>query len=151
MPQAAFPRGTVTGVATERGGRVVDEDGFGFIIVPNGEEYFFHRTALSGPAWEGMVPGVSVEFDVTEGKGDAPDEHLRAIAVRLAADAIPAVNSEALPPEKLGGRRPGLVGYRSFGNEARPVKQRALEPPGERSGRNSTAPCSSRSGRTPKR
>jgi hypothetical protein len=28
--------------------RVVADEGFGFIIGPNGEEYFFHRTALKG-------------------------------------------------------------------------------------------------------
>lgn len=82
--------------------RVVAESGFGFVIGPNGEEYFFHRTALSGPEFEELGPGVTVLFDVTEGKGDDPQEHLRAINVRLAEDAVPAVDNEPLPPEKLG-------------------------------------------------
>ena len=82
--------------------RVVADGGFGFIIGPNGEEYFFHRSALTGPEFDEMGPGVPVMFDVTEGKGDAPDEHLRAINIRLAPDAVPAIDSEPLPPEKIG-------------------------------------------------
>ena len=36
--------------------RVVPEEGFGFIIGPNGEEYFFHRSGLQGVAWEELGP-----------------------------------------------------------------------------------------------
>ena len=36
--------------------RVVAEEGFCFIIGPNGEEYFFHRTALKGVEWEELGP-----------------------------------------------------------------------------------------------
>ena len=82
--------------------RVVPDGRFGFIVGPNGEEYFFHQSALKGTAFEELAPGVPVEFnaeDETE-RGDRPDEHLRAINVRLAADAIPAVDNEPLPPEK---------------------------------------------------
>ena len=42
--------------------RVVADEGFGFIIGPNGEEYFFHRTALKGVDWEELGPGVPVIF-----------------------------------------------------------------------------------------
>ena len=83
--------------------RVVAEDGFGFIIGPNGEEYFFHRSALKGVEWGELGPGVSVIFQVEEGKGDRPDEHLRAVDVLLADDAIPAVDNEPLPAEKVSG------------------------------------------------
>ena len=83
--------------------RVVAEDGFGFIIGPNGEEYFFHRTALKGVDWEELGPGVPVLFEATEGIGDRPDEHLRAVAIRLTEDAVPAVDNEPLPPGKLAG------------------------------------------------
>ena len=82
--------------------RVVADGGFGFVIGPNGEEYFFHRSALSGVEFEELAPGVPVEFQATEGEGDAPDEHLRAVNVRLAPDAIPAVDNEPLPPGKVG-------------------------------------------------
>ena len=83
--------------------RVVSDGGYGFIVGPNGEEYFFHRSALSEPEFGELGPGVEVLFDVTEADGDAPDEHLRAVAVRLAPDAIPAVGNETLPSEKLAG------------------------------------------------
>ena len=84
--------------------RVVADGGYGFIIGPNGEEYFFHRSALKGPEFEELGPGVTVLFEVQEGKGDQPDEHLRAIDIRLAPDAIPAVDNEPLPPGKVAGR-----------------------------------------------
>jgi cold shock CspA family protein len=83
--------------------RVVPDDGFGFIIGPNGEEYFFHRTALKGVDWDEVGPGVPVYFQPEEGDGDRPDEHLRAIDVTLTDDAVPAVDNEPLPPEKIAG------------------------------------------------
>ena len=83
--------------------RVVSDGGYGFIIGPNGEEYFFHQSALTGPEFGELGPGVTVLFAVGEGKGDAPDEHLRALNIRLAPEAIPAVDNEPLPPGKVGG------------------------------------------------
>jgi cold shock CspA family protein len=83
--------------------RVVPEEGFGFIIGPNGEEYFFHRSALQGVKWEEIGAGVPVIFHVEEGTGDRPDEHLRAVDIRLAADAMPAVDNEPLPAGKIAG------------------------------------------------
>ena len=83
--------------------RVVAEQGFGFVIGPNGEEYFFHRSGLKGTEFEDLGPGVAVEFQAATEEGDRPDEHLRAVNVRLADDAIPAVDNEPLPPEKIGG------------------------------------------------
>ena len=83
--------------------RVVPDEGFGFIIGPNGEEYFFHRSALKGAAWEEFGPGIPVRFQIGEDPGDRPDEHLRAVDVTLDADAIPAVDNEPLPPGKVGG------------------------------------------------
>lgn len=83
--------------------RVAPEEGFGFIIGPNGEEYFFHRNALQGVKWDEVGPGVPVLFHWEEGSGDRPDEHLRAVDVRLTEDAIPTVDNEPLPPEKVAG------------------------------------------------
>ncbi len=83
--------------------RVVADGGYGFIIGPNGEEYFFHRTALEGPEFGELGPGVTVLFEPTEGKGDAPDEHLRAVRIRLAPDAIPAIDNEPPEPGKISG------------------------------------------------
>ena len=77
--------------------RVVADEGFGFIIGPNGEEYFFHRTALKGVDWEELGPGVPVIFQATVEEGDRPDEHLWAVDIVLAPDAVPAVDNEPLP------------------------------------------------------
>lgn len=86
--------------------RVDPEGKFGFILGPNGEEYFFHQTALMGTDFEELAPGVAVEFNAEDepDTGDRPDEHARAINIRLAPDAIPAVDNEELPPEKITGR-----------------------------------------------
>lgn len=82
--------------------RVDPEGKFGFIIGPNGEEYFFHMSALDGPEFGELAPGVTVQFDVSTDPGDAPDEHLRAVNITFAPGAIPADDNEPLPPEKFG-------------------------------------------------
>jgi len=84
--------------------RVVADRGFGFLIGPNGEEYFFHRSALTGTAFEELGPGVTVLFRAAEEEGDTPEEHLRAVNIRLDEDAIPAVDNEPLPPGEIAGR-----------------------------------------------
>lgn len=76
---------------------------FGFIIGPNGEEYFFHMSALEGPEFGDLGPGTTVAFDVGSDPGDEPGEHLRAVDIKLAPDAVLAVDNEPLPPEKIGG------------------------------------------------
>lgn len=81
--------------------RLETEGKFGFIIGPNGAEYFFHQTALMGVEFTELGPGVPVVFNVSEGEGDRPDEHLRAVDVRMADDALPADDNETVPPEKL--------------------------------------------------
>lgn len=82
----------------------VDPDGkFGFIIGPNGEEYFFHMSALEGPEFGDLGPGTTVEFDVGTDSGDSPEEHLRAVDIKLAPDAVIAVDNQPLPQEKIGG------------------------------------------------
>jgi CspA family cold shock protein len=53
--------------------------GFGFISAENGEEVFFHRSALRGEDFNALERGTRVEFKVTRGlKG------LRAANVRVA-------------------------------------------------------------------
>ena len=83
----------------------VNTDGkFGFIIGPNGEEYFFHQSALIGVQYEELAPGVQVYFESHgDEPGDRPDEHLRAVNVRLTEDTITAVDNELPPPEKIAG------------------------------------------------
>lgn len=80
--------------------RVVPSEGYGFLIGPNGEEYFFHRSALKKTRFEELTGGTPVTFDFGEDPGDRPDEHLRAVNFRMTDDAIPAIENEPLPPEK---------------------------------------------------
>jgi cold shock protein len=79
----------------------VPDEGSGFIIDDDGQELFFHRSALQGIEFEELAPGSAVEFGVQrEAPGDEAGEHPRAVSVRLAADAVPADDHEALPREK---------------------------------------------------
>ena len=83
--------------------RLSPERGFGFIEATDGREFFFHRSALHGVEFEELASGVGVEFEVGHEPGDEVGEGPRATSVRLADDAIPAVDGETLPPEKIGG------------------------------------------------
>jgi CspA family cold shock protein len=76
--------------------RLIPERGFGFIADDEGGEYFFHRTALQATALDDLAPGTPVTFAVGADPGDLPDEHPRAVSVRLADDALPAVDG-AMP------------------------------------------------------
>lgn len=88
-------RGTIASVSPERG--------FGFITPDEeGGEVFFHRSALHGVDFDELAEGVGVEFTLGHEQGDQPREGLRAVDVRLADDAIPAVDGEVLRAEKLG-------------------------------------------------
>jgi cold shock CspA family protein len=83
--------------------RISPERGFGFITPDEeGGEIFFHRNALHGVEFDELASGVAVEFTLGHEEGDQPSEGLRAVDVRLADDAIPAVDNETLPAEKLG-------------------------------------------------
>lgn len=81
---------------------VSPEDGLGFITPDEeGGEISFHRNALHGAAFEDLAPGVAVEFMLGQEPGARPSEGLRAVDVRLAEDAVSAVDHAALPTEKL--------------------------------------------------
>jgi cold shock CspA family protein len=81
---------------------LVPERGFGF-ITSNGEEFFFHRNALQGTDFTEVAVGTPVVFEVDKNpEGDLPRERPRAVNIRLAEEAIPAVDNEPLPPEKTG-------------------------------------------------
>jgi CspA family cold shock protein len=59
--------------------RLIPLQGFGFISAENGEEVFFHHSALQGEDFDILEEGTSVEFKLTRGpKG------LRATNVRVA-------------------------------------------------------------------
>jgi len=58
--------------------RLIRLRGFGFIRTENGEEVFFHRSALEGKNFDALDEGTSVEVNLTRGpKG------LRAANVRV--------------------------------------------------------------------
>jgi cold shock CspA family protein len=82
--------------------RVVPEGQFGFIAGEDGREFFFHASGLNATRFEELAPGHHVEFVAREHTpGDEPDEHPRAVEVRLAPEELPAVDNEALPEEKI--------------------------------------------------
>ena len=81
--------------------RIVADRGFGFIDGDDGQQFFFHRSALKATDFGDLAPGVRVEFEVSnETRGDEPHEGPRAVNVHLAEGAVPAVDHEVLPPEK---------------------------------------------------
>jgi cold shock protein len=48
--------------------RVISERGFGFIVGPDGKEYFFHRDGLAPSLdFDRLVGGESVSFEVEAG------------------------------------------------------------------------------------
>ncbi len=58
--------------------RLIRDRGFGFIGAEDGEEFFFHRSALEGVEFEALEEGDSVEFNSERGpKG------LRAVNVKV--------------------------------------------------------------------
>ncbi len=81
--------------------RIAPEAGFGFITA-DGEEFFFHRSALNGVEFDELAPGSEVEFEVaSEAEGDEPGEHRRAVNVHFAVGELPAADHEELPPGKV--------------------------------------------------
>jgi len=60
--------------------RVISERGFGFIVGPDGKEYFFHRDGLSPSLdFDRLVGGESVSFEV-----EANPKGERAVQVQAA-------------------------------------------------------------------
>ena len=47
--------------------RLIRERGFGFITTEDGEDVFFHRSALAGEDFDALEEGTSVEFDLERG------------------------------------------------------------------------------------
>ncbi len=51
--------------------RLVRERGFGFIQAADGQEIFFHRSALTAGGFDELREGLAVEFDVQRGEKGA--------------------------------------------------------------------------------
>jgi cold shock CspA family protein len=61
--------------------RLVRDRGFGFIQAENGQEIFFHRTALANGDFDSLAGAESVEFDMGR---DERSGRERAVNVRVA-------------------------------------------------------------------
>ncbi len=57
--------------------RLIRDRGFGFIRAEDGQEVFFHRSALEGLDFDGLREGEKVAFELEKG-----NKGLRAIKVR---------------------------------------------------------------------
>ena len=81
--------------------RLVTDRRFGFIEGPDGQEYFFHMSALKGTEYGELAEGSPVTFEADrDAKGDEHYEGPRAVNVRLADGATPAMDNEPLPAGK---------------------------------------------------
>ncbi len=59
--------------------RIVDDKGYGWIRTPDGRDWFFHQSELTGDRFENITEGLQVQFTAVP---DAP-KGPRAIAVSL--------------------------------------------------------------------
>jgi cold shock CspA family protein len=95
MSQEAPMRGRIASISPERGSGFIAPD-------EEGGEIYFRRDALHGADFTSLAEGVAVEFTLGHEQGTRANEGLRAVDVRLADAADPAVDHETLPAEKLG-------------------------------------------------
>jgi CspA family cold shock protein len=57
--------------------RLVSDKGFGFIAAEDGQEYFFHQSALNGVSFSGLREGQAVTFERGQGPKGARGENVR--------------------------------------------------------------------------
>jgi cold shock protein len=80
--------------------RLVPERGFGFITGDDGQEFFFHRSALQATDFEELAEGVRVDFHAAhEAPGDQPGERPRAVGVRLPGHGMTPSTPVPMPEE----------------------------------------------------
>jgi CspA family cold shock protein len=59
--------------------RLVSDKGFGFVAAPDGNEYFFHQSALNGVSFDELREGQAVTFQTGQGpKGPRAENVTRA-------------------------------------------------------------------------
>jgi CspA family cold shock protein len=59
--------------------RLVSDKGFGFVAAPDGSEYFFHQSAVSGVSFDELREGERVTFQTGQGpKGPRAENVTRA-------------------------------------------------------------------------
>ena len=57
--------------------RLVSDKGFRFIAAEDGQEYFFHQSALNGVTFSGLREGQAVTFERGQGPKGARGENVR--------------------------------------------------------------------------
>jgi CspA family cold shock protein len=59
--------------------RLVSEKGFGFLVTPEGQEYFFHQSACTGTPFDALREGQAVTFETGQGPKGPRAENVRAV------------------------------------------------------------------------
>jgi CspA family cold shock protein len=59
--------------------RLVSDKGFGFIAAGDGTEYFFHQSACVQTAFDQLIEGQAVTFDVGRGPKGPRGENVRLV------------------------------------------------------------------------
>lgn len=59
--------------------RLVSDKGFGFIAAGDGNEYFFHQSALSGISFDELREGQAVTFEKGQGPKGPRAENVRLV------------------------------------------------------------------------
>ena len=59
--------------------RLVSDKGFGFIVAPDGTEYFFHNSACTQTRFDDLREGQAVTFDLGQGPKGPRGENVRVV------------------------------------------------------------------------
>ncbi len=59
--------------------RIVSDKGFGFVAADDGQEYFFHNSAVSGVRFDELREGQKVTFEKGQGPKGPRAENLRPV------------------------------------------------------------------------
>ena len=57
--------------------RMVNDKGFGFVAAADGQEYFFHQSAVAGGQFDQLREGQAVTFDTGQGPKGPRAENVR--------------------------------------------------------------------------
>ena len=57
--------------------RMVSDKGFGFVAAADGQEYFFHQSAVTGGQFDQLREGQAVTFDTGQGPKGPRAENVR--------------------------------------------------------------------------
>jgi len=57
--------------------RIMSDKGFGFVAAADGQEYFFHQSAVAGGQFDQLREGQAVTFDTGQGPKGPRAENVR--------------------------------------------------------------------------